>query len=208
MTRAGDVFENPVTGERAVTRVGEESGGELAIADLYVAPGGAVAGEHVHPGIEEVFTVVRGRVGFRLDGREDVAGPGRRLVVPPGVAHYWWNAGEDEAHVVVELRGEKRLLEGFVTMLSNAFGMARDGKTDAKGRPNLLQAALLAREFDDVIRFVDPPRPVQRALFGVLAPLARLLGYRATYPQYGPSGFVEVEPWAGHAGLEVSEPRP
>lgn len=203
MSRAGDVYENPVTGERAVVRVGtEESGGELAIADLYVSPGGAVAGEHVHPGIEEVFTVTSGSVGFRLDGREDVAGPGRRLVVPPGVVHYWWNAGDEEAHVVVELRGEERLLGGFVTMISNAFGMARDGKTDAKGRPSLLQAALLAREFDDVIRFVEPPRAVQKILFGILAPVARLLGYRAVYPEYGPSGFVEVEPWPGYDRTE------
>ena len=201
MSKAGDVYENPVTGEYAVVRVGsEESGGELAIADLYVNPGGAVAGEHVHPGIEEVFTVVTGSVGFRLDGREDVAGPGRRLVVPPGVVHYWWNAGVDEAHVVVELRGEARLLEGFNTMLSNVFGLARDGKTDAKGRPNLLQASLFAREFDDVIRFVEPPRVVQKVLFGVLAPVARSLGYRAVYPQYGPSGFVEVEPWPTSVG--------
>jgi quercetin dioxygenase-like cupin family protein len=200
MSKAGDVYENPVTGERAVVRVGaEESGGELAIADLYVSPGGAVAGEHVHPGIEEVFTVVEGSVGFRLDGREDVAGPGRRLVVPPGVVHYWWNAGDGEAHVVVELRGDAGLLDGFVTMLSNIFAMAREGETDAKGRPNLLQAALFARKFDDVIRFVEPPRVVQKVLFGILAPVARLLGYRAVYPEYGPSGFVEVEPWPGYA---------
>ncbi len=205
MSKAGDVYENPVTGERAVVRVGaEESGGELAVADLYVRPGGAVAGEHVHPGIEEVFTVVRGSVGFRLDGREDVAGLGRRLVVAPGVSHYWWNAGDAEAHVIVELRGERRLLEGFVTMLSNTFGLARDGKTDAKGRPNLLQAALLARQFDEVIRFVEPPRAAQKILFGVLAPVARLLGYRAVYPGYGPSGFTEVEPWRGYARLEAS----
>jgi quercetin dioxygenase-like cupin family protein len=199
MSRAGDVYENPVTGERAIVRVGEESGGELTVADLYVSPGGAVAGEHVHPGIEEVFTVVRGSVGFRLDGREDVAGPGRRLVVAPGVAHYWWNAGDGEAHVVVELRGEKALLEGFGAMISTVFGLAREGKTDAKGRPSPLQAVLFASAFDDVIRFVQPPRPVQKALFVTLAPVARLLGYRAVYPEYGPSGRVEVEPWPAGA---------
>ena len=166
MSRAGEVYENPVTGEWAVVRVGTvESGGELSISDLYISPGGAVAGEHVHPGIEEIFTVVGGSVGFRVDGREDVAGPGRRLVVPPGVAHYWWNAGDEEAHVVVELRGDANLLEGFETMLSTIFGMARGGKTDAK------------------------------VLFGVLAPIARLLGYRAIHPEYGPSGVVEAEPW-------------
>ena len=202
MSKPGDLYENPVTGERAITRfVGEG----VTIADLYVSPGGAVAGEHVHPGIEETFTVVSGEVGFRVDGSEDVAGAGRRLVVPPGISHYWWNAGDGEAHVVVGLRGERRLLGGFVTMISTIFGLAREGKTDAKGRPNLLQAALFAREFDDVIRFVEPPRPVQMVLFGVLAPVARLLGYRAVYPQYGPSGFVEVEPLTGPAGPRVPD---
>jgi hypothetical protein len=39
VSKAGDVIENPVTGERAVVRVGtEESGGELLVADLYVRP--------------------------------------------------------------------------------------------------------------------------------------------------------------------------
>ena len=199
MSKARDVYENPVTGERVVIRAGaEESGGELTIADLYVSPGGAMAGEHVHPDIEETFTVVGGRVGFRLGGREDVAGPGRRLVVQPGVVHYWWNAGDDEAHVVVELRRDTKSLEGFEKMISALYGLARDGKTDAKGRPNLLQIAIFAQEFDDVIRFVEPPRFVQKVLFGALAPVARLLGYRAIHPEYGPSGFVEVEPWPDH----------
>lgn len=70
MSGAGDVLENPVTGERPVVGVGtEDSGGELLIADLYVRPGGAVTGEHYHPTIEEWFVVMSGRVGYRLDGR-------------------------------------------------------------------------------------------------------------------------------------------
>src|SRR5829696_6649133 len=121
-------------------------------------------------------------------------GPTRRLVVPPGVVHDWWNAGKEEAHVIVELRGEIRRLDRFELMISTLYGLARDGKTDAGGRPSILQASLLAREFDDVITFSRPPRFVQRLLFGTLAPVAHLLGYRADYPEYGPSGFIEVEP--------------
>jgi quercetin dioxygenase-like cupin family protein len=187
MSKAGEVYENPVTGERVMVRLGtEESGGEHLVVDLYVAPGGAVAGEHTHQDIEEVFTVVRGKVGFRLDGRENVAGPTRRLVVPPGVVHDWWNAGPEEAHVIVELRGEKRRLERFEMMISTLYGLARDGKTDARGRPSILQASLLAREFDDVIVFTRPPRFVQRLLFGTLAPVAHLLGFRASIPSTVP----------------------
>ena len=195
MSRAGEVFENPVTGERVVVRVGtEESSGELLVADLYVRPGGAVAGEHVHARIEEWFTVQEGRIGFRLDGRESIARPNVRLHLPAGVAHDWWNAGKEEARVVVEVRPGAR----FEEMIKNLYGLAQDGKTDAKGMPNLLQAALFAREFEDVLWFTKPPRPVQKVLFTALAPVARFLGYRGSYPEYvgrGPSQRIEVEPW-------------
>ena len=195
MSRAGDVIENPVTGERAVVRLGtEETGGELLVVEAFVEPGGAVTGEHVHPVIEEYFTVVSGRVGFRLDGRESIAEPGQRLHVPAGMAHDWWNAGEEEARIVVEIGPADR----FEVMIANLFGLARDGETNSKGMPNLLQAALFAREFEDVLYFSRPPRAVQKVFFGILAPVARLLGYRGSYPEYlehGPTEMVEVEPW-------------
>jgi quercetin dioxygenase-like cupin family protein len=181
MSKAGDTIENPVTGERVVVRVGtEDSAGELLEVDTYVRPGGAVTGEHVHPAIEESFTVVRGRVGFRLDGRESIAELDRRLHVPAGVAHDWWNAGEEEAHVIVEIRPGER----FEEMARNLFGLAQDGKTNSKGMPNLLQAAIFAREFSDVLYFTKPPLLVQRLLFGALAAIARALGYRGSYPKY------------------------
>ena len=36
------------------------------------------------------------------------------------------------------------------------FGLAHDGRTDAKGMPHFLQLVLFALEFDDVIRFTPP----------------------------------------------------
>ena len=154
MSKAGDTIENPITGERVVVRVGtEDSGGDLLAAESYVLPGGTAVGEHVHPAIEETFEVVSGRVGFRIDGRESVARPGERLHVPAGTAHDWWNAGDGEARVVVEVRPGER----FEEMALNLVGLAQDGQTDAKGMPNLLQAAIFAREFGDVLYFTRPP---------------------------------------------------
>lgn len=201
MSKAGDIFENPITHERAVVRVGtEESGGRLVISDLYVGPGGRVVAEHVHPVIDEWFTPISGRVGFRIDGQESVAEIGQRLHIPPGTPHDWWNAGDEEAHVVVEVSPAAR----FEEAISTTFGLARDGKTNSRGLPNLLQLALVAHEFEDVLYFTKPPRPVQKVLFTVLAPVARMLGYKGTYPEYGPSGFIEVEPWPGYARRETS----
>jgi len=76
-------------------------------------------------------------------------------------------------------------------MIETMFGLARLGHCDRKGMPYPLQLALTAPEFSDVLVFRSPPRAVQRAVFGVLAPIARLRGYQATYPQL--SRIVEAE---------------
>lgn len=181
MSRAGDVLENPVTGERAVVRVGtEETNGERLVVDLFIKPGAAVVGEHLHPLVEERFTVLSGRVDFSVDGRHQVAKAGVQLVIPPHTVHDWWNAGDETAHVLVEVAPAARFEELILTL----FGLAQDGKTNAKGMPNPLQLALLAGEFDDVIRFTRPPHFVQRALFAILASIAKRLGYRGSYPEY------------------------
>jgi mannose-6-phosphate isomerase-like protein (cupin superfamily) len=110
-THVGELYENPVTGERGVVRVPpRQSNGQLLVVDLYVRPGGAVAREHVHPATTETFTVVRGELAVHHGGRELRAVPGTRLRVPPGVAHDLWNAGADQAHVVVEVQPGERWL--------------------------------------------------------------------------------------------------
>ncbi len=185
-----DVVENPVTGERGIVRVAPIGPGTPLVADLYARPGAAVVGEHTHPHATETFTVMRGTLGVRIDGQESLAGPGTRVAVPPATPHDWWNAGEETAWVIIEVDpGDK-----FERMIRNLFFLAADGHTDSAGRPRLLQAALLAREFDDTIRFTRPPRVVQRALFAMLAPVARLRGLRGSYPEYETrrSGTVEA----------------
>jgi hypothetical protein len=71
----------------------------------------------------------------------------------------------------------------FEEMIRNTYGLAQEGKTDGKGMPSLLQLAVLARAFDDTIRFTQPPRIVQRLLLSVLAPVARVRGLRGSYPR-------------------------
>jgi hypothetical protein len=115
-----------------------------------------------------------------LSGRVTKAKPGVTLRVPPGVSHDWWNAGDEDVVVLVEIRPAAR----FEVMILNAFGLAQDGKVNRRGMPNLLQLVLFAREFSDVVQFIWPPPVVQRMLFGVIAPFAGLLGYRGSYRQY------------------------
>jgi GNAT superfamily N-acetyltransferase/quercetin dioxygenase-like cupin family protein len=179
--RVGALYENPVTGERAVVRVPpQEANGQLLVVDLYLRPGGRVAGEHVHPAATESFTPVTGQLAVRHNGRTLHAGPGTRVEVAPGVAHDFWNASGEEVRVLVEVRPGRRLEQ----LIRQLFLSAQEGRTDARGRPRPLHAAVLAQEFADTMRFTSPPRLVQRALFGLLAPVARATGHHALDPGY------------------------
>jgi len=184
--REGEVYENRVQGDRFVVREGsEDTGGGRLVGDLYIRPGGAIAGKHVHSYITECFEVLAGIVGFHVDGRDEVAGVGERVEVPAGAVHAWWNAGDDEARVLVDIRPAER----FELMVQNLYGLANDGKSNATGVPKLLPLALFAREFRREGEFIRPPRIVQRILFSALAPLARARGYKAINPDYlGPTG--------------------
>lgn len=181
MARSGDVLEHPVTRERFVWRkVAKDTRGELLQADLYVAPGGFVSAAHVHPKQEERFEVLSGLLQLRLDGKEKTLRAGEVGVVPAGRPHSWWNGGEEELHTLVEFRPALRTEMFFETF----FGLAKDVKTNRKGLPNPVRMAVGLREYADEIQLARPPYVVQRALFGPLAMIGRLIGYRGWYPRY------------------------
>jgi hypothetical protein len=115
----------------------------------------------------------------KRDGQTSILREGETAVIEPGVWHDWWNASGRDARVRVEIIPGER----FAHMIETMFGLARLGHTNTKGMPNPLQLVLVAQEFSDVIVFRSPPYAVQRAVFAVLAPIARWRGYRATYPQ-------------------------
>ena len=178
--RVGEVWENPVTGERAtiLERPWDHPAG-CGTAELTALVGARVMGEHRHPALVEQFTVLEGELTVKRDGQTSILRRGETAVIEPGVWHDWWNAGDRDARVRVEVTPGER----FLYMIETFFGLARLGHTDGKGTPYPLQLALTAREFSDVIVFRSPPLAVQRALFGALALVARWRGYRATYPQ-------------------------
>jgi quercetin dioxygenase-like cupin family protein len=178
--KVGEVWENPVTGERAtILELPYKNPEGRATAELTALVGARVVGEHRHPALVERFTVLEGELTLRLDGRTSVLREGESAVIEAGVWHDWWNASDRDARVRVEISPGER----FGHMTETLFGLARLGHVNAKGLPSLLQLALVGQEFRDVVVFRRPPPAVQRALFGLLAPIARWRGYRATYPQ-------------------------
>jgi quercetin dioxygenase-like cupin family protein len=178
MIRAGDTIHNPVTGERLVFhQTAADTNGEAVVIETFVEPGGFVAAAHVHPSQEERFQVLRGSVGFQVGREKHVAGPGARLTVPAGTRHRFWNAGDEVAQFVCEIRPALQ----FESLLETMFALAADGKTNHKGMPNPLRLAVIANAHFDTVRLPFPPAAVQKLGLVLGSPLGRLLGYGAVY---------------------------
>lgn len=197
MSRRGQVFDNPVTGERAVVLTDPLDHPErVLVVHLYVKPGGRVSVAHHHPVPRERFHVLSGRVGFKIDGEERVLAPGEQAEVKPGIVHDWWQVGDEEAGVLVEVTPGDR----FVDMIGTFFGLARDGKTDGKGVPRLPQVAVTVAEYRDTMIPQKPPLPVQKLIIAVFGPIGRALGRKSIYAEYLESDTV-VEPDAAALAL-------
>jgi quercetin dioxygenase-like cupin family protein len=183
VARRGDTLENPVTRERMTfLETAADTGGELLRLEHVFAPGGFVPAAHTHPRQEERLEILAGTPRFLVAGEERTAQPGDVVVVSPDTPHRWWNAGEDETRVLIELRPALEMEAVFEVLAV----LAREGKLNEQGFPSPLRGAVLSRRFRDEIAPAHDPRipfdwlplPVLNALLVVLALVGRVLGYR------------------------------
>lgn len=173
MAKAGDRLENPATGQTIVFRqTSAQTGGELLEVETTYQPGSSEPLEHYHPRQEERFEVLDGTVRVRLAGKEKELRQGDTLVVPARTMHAMWNAGSEPARMVWQTRPAQRTESFFEAV----WGLAAEGRLTAKGTPGPLQGAVLMREYSEEFRLGTPPAGVQRVVFGLLAPIGRLLG--------------------------------
>ena len=178
MAYAGQIIENPVTGERIVFRkTAADTNGEYLELDLYLAPDGHVPGAHVHHRQEERFEVLAGTMEFRMGLRKVVAGPGETLTVPAGKVHRFKNGGGEEAVVRVTVTPALKMEQ----LLETTVQLAEEGRVTRKGMPKPLELALFVREYRDEVAGPFPPPAVQRAALAPLAWIAKRRGRAARY---------------------------
>lgn len=192
MAHSGDVLEHPITGEKLIyLKTARETDGAVFQLEVYGRPGAFVAAAHIHPRQTEQFTVLSGTLFARIAGKELHKGAGDDFVIPAGTPHVWWNAGDDELHMLLEFRPALRTEHFFEAF----FGLAQDGKVSrTTGLPNLVQLAMIARAFRQEVVLARPPRLIQTLVFGVLAGFGRLLGYTGEYPYpYAKQAQVQAE---------------
>ena len=170
-TAAVDEIHNPRTGQRM--RFLPVENDVLRIET--VNPPSDPEPVHVHPRQESRAEVISGTLRFVVDGVERRLGPGDALTIPAGVPHNFANDGDVDAVAIQSFRPALRT-EAFFRLW---FDLAERGEIGDSGMPSLLHLSVLAPRFGDEIRVARPPWLIQRAVFALLAPVARMRGYAA-----------------------------
>jgi mannose-6-phosphate isomerase-like protein (cupin superfamily) len=155
MARVGETIVNAMTGEEITWRRVEPD--LLEWDDVWAQPGHRAA-PHVHPRMEERWTVVEGRAAFRIGEEEDVRvlEAGESIVAAPGVPHEGWNPTDDRVVLRVTMTPAGRWAE-VVELL---FAWAAEGRTDEAGTPDLELLVGLLRDYSEEIA---PPPGVTRS---------------------------------------------
>jgi len=172
------VIVNPLSGEQITIRADAADDRRSVLEwELLLAPGGRVPSSHAHPEQEECFTVLEGRMRFRVGGRRITAGPGDTVVVPPGTVHHFANAGSRPARVSVQTRPALSMQE----LLETAAAMAQAQHAAARRLPSPVDLALFMRDFEREVRAPYLPAALVRAVIRPAAWLAERCGRDARY---------------------------
>jgi quercetin dioxygenase-like cupin family protein len=177
------VIVNPLSGEQImIRRTAAETDGAVLDWELFLAPGGKVPSSHAHPEQTETFTVLEGRMKFRVGWRRVIAAAGESVRVPPGTVHHFANAGPITARVAVESRPALAMEE----LLETAAAMAQEQHAAGRGLPRPVELALFMADFEHEVRAPLLPARLVRPALRRLAALARRRGLDARYRQMRP----------------------
>jgi quercetin dioxygenase-like cupin family protein len=182
MAYRNKVIINPMTGQEIrFLQTGKDTAGKLLEMEATYFMSSREPAPHYHPYQEEDFKVISGELSVRMGGgKVCTLKAGDRLHVSAGQVHSMWNTGN--AKTVVNWQVRRALDTEY--LLETMTGLAVDGKTNAAGMPGILQIALTAGKYGNVIRLAKPSPALQNILFSILRPLAWLLGYQSTYKKY------------------------
>jgi mannose-6-phosphate isomerase-like protein (cupin superfamily) len=183
MPQKGQIIKNPRTGEFIeFMETAAETGGVHTRIRIKVFAGGFKPVLHMHTFTDEAFEIISGRLTYVLDGEKNDIGPGEKITLPRGKTHTHYN---DEVGPLLMYQTFTPSLDVDL-FLENIFGLDAEGKV-SRGRPAFLQLMVWGKKFQCKAYIASVPLAIQKVLSFLLAPVGRLLGYKAVYKRF--SGF-------------------
>jgi len=135
---------------------------------------------HLHEKFDETFTVKSGTLSMQYGTEIKKITTGQTIVIPKNTPHKPFN----ETDSLVVLTSEMPL--DFAYCLSQIYPFWDKDETNSKPPKILFQLAVYGDKFDSYPTVDAPPKPVLKSLKFLLAPTARLIGYKNYNEDYQP----------------------
>ena len=125
---------------------------------------------HVHFKQDESISVVKGKLGYQINGKEPVyLNPGESIIFKRGEAHRFWNAGEDE----LQLNGWVKPANSIVFFLSTMYDALRNSKSE---RPEPFDSAYLMTKYKNEYDMIGLPGFVKKVIIPITYQVGKIRG--------------------------------
>ncbi len=173
----GQSFHSTLEGlTQTITNVGNE----MLTTDLEIQAKSKGPVTHTHEKFDEVFTVKSGVLSMQYGTEIKKITTGQTIVIPKNTPHRPFNETDAVVVVVCEMPLD------MAYCLSQIYPFWDENQANTKPPKLLFQLAVFGDKFDSYPTIDAPPKPVLKALKFLLAPTARLLGYKNYNEDYKP----------------------
>jgi quercetin dioxygenase-like cupin family protein len=180
MPSKGQILTNPIDGNTfEYLQTAKDTQGERVVMKTSIKSKGQIVPNHIHLLQEETFEVLSGQLCIWLDGKSSTLSAGQKVTLPKNKPHNHYN---NDDVTVTYIHSVTPALD-FDYLVENLVGLAADGK-GKNGKFGLMQELVVVKYLDSKTYLADIPLIVQKVLMNTIAPIGRLLGYRAIYKKY------------------------
>ena len=147
----------------------KEPDGDRLSGESFVQPGSGPL-MHTHWLQDESLTVIRGKIGYQVfGGPEQFATEGETVFFKRGVAHRFWNAGQEELHCKASIKPANT----FVFFITSIF--AAQNKS-GKAKPEMFDAAYLLKRYSAEYDLTEIPKFVKKVIIPITYFTGKVLG--------------------------------
>jgi quercetin dioxygenase-like cupin family protein len=180
MPTKGQISTNIITGDSyEFLETAKDTTGERVTLKATIKSKGQYVPDHFHVFQDETFEIVSGKMTIKTEGKTTTLNAGEKITLPKNIPHNHFN---NESEALVYIQTVRPALD-FDYLVENLIGLASDGKSK-NGKYGLMQELVTLKYLDSKAYLAEIPIGIQKFLMNTVAPVGRLLGYRAVYKKY------------------------
>jgi quercetin dioxygenase-like cupin family protein len=181
MAKKGQILTNPQSGDMyEFLETAKETNGQRVTIKVTLKTKGPLVPDHMHTIQDESFEVLSGKLTILSEGKTTILSSGEKIAFPKNNPHNHYN--NDDKVDTVFIQTLSPALD-FEYLLETIVGLSTDGKMP-NGKAGLIQELVILKYIDSKSFLINIPLGVQKLLMNTVAPIGRLLGYRAVYKKY------------------------